>query len=69
MSQQDLAGHRVATNPPCPQPQQLGSSWSPASTCGVLIKPSSLAEGFQSWMWRGLTFLLPFLFFGHVSVH
>uniref|UniRef100_A0A8B9RL15 Transmembrane protein 120B n=1 Tax=Astyanax mexicanus TaxID=7994 RepID=A0A8B9RL15_ASTMX len=22
-------------------------------------------EGFQSWMWRGLTFLLPFLFFGH----
>uniref|UniRef100_A0A670Z1R7 Transmembrane protein 120B n=1 Tax=Pseudonaja textilis TaxID=8673 RepID=A0A670Z1R7_PSETE len=21
-------------------------------------------EGFQSWMWRGLTFLLPFLFFG-----
>lgn len=27
------------------------------------------AEGFQSWMWRGLTFLLPFLFFGHVSFH
>ncbi|XP_072098914.1 transmembrane protein 120A-like isoform X2 [Mobula birostris] len=25
-------------------------------------------EGFQSWMWRGLTFLLPFLFFGHVSM-
>ncbi|CAK8694162.1 unnamed protein product [Clavelina lepadiformis] len=23
-------------------------------------------EGFQSWMWRGLTFLLPFLFFGHM---
>ncbi|NXT75407.1 T120A protein, partial [Zapornia atra] len=23
-------------------------------------------EGFQSWMWRGLTFLLPFLFFGQV---
>ncbi|XP_053328683.1 transmembrane protein 120B isoform X1 [Spea bombifrons] len=22
-------------------------------------------EGFQSWMWRGLTFLLPSLFFGH----
>ncbi|XP_007422816.1 transmembrane protein 120B [Python bivittatus] len=22
-------------------------------------------EGFQSWMWRGLAFLLPFLFFGH----
>ncbi|XP_047016816.1 ion channel TACAN isoform X1 [Ictalurus punctatus] len=22
-------------------------------------------EGFQSWMWTGLTFLLPFLFFGH----
>lgn len=27
------------------------------------------AEGFQSWMWRGLTFLLPILFFGHVSPH
>uniref|UniRef100_A0A4W3HCF0 Transmembrane protein 120B n=1 Tax=Callorhinchus milii TaxID=7868 RepID=A0A4W3HCF0_CALMI len=25
-------------------------------------------EGFQSWMWRGLTFLLPFLFFGHVRL-
>lgn len=25
------------------------------------------SEGFQSWMWRGLTFLLPFLFLGHVS--
>uniref|UniRef100_A0A3B4AAE1 Transmembrane protein 120B n=1 Tax=Periophthalmus magnuspinnatus TaxID=409849 RepID=A0A3B4AAE1_9GOBI len=24
-----------------------------------------LTVGFQSWMWRGLTFLLPFLFFGH----
>ncbi|KAF0872054.1 T120B protein, partial [Crocuta crocuta] len=24
-------------------------------------------EGFQSWMWRGLTFLLPFLFCGHVT--
>ncbi|XP_063058884.1 ion channel TACAN isoform X2 [Engraulis encrasicolus] len=24
-------------------------------------------EGFQSWMWRGLGFLLPFLFLGHVS--
>ncbi|TRY94680.1 hypothetical protein DNTS_021582 [Danionella cerebrum] len=22
-------------------------------------------EGFKSWMWRGLTFLLPFLFLGH----
>ncbi|XP_034024826.1 transmembrane protein 120A-like [Thalassophryne amazonica] len=22
-------------------------------------------EGFQSWMWKGLSFLLPFLFFGH----
>ncbi|KAM9801323.1 transmembrane protein 120A-like [Neosynchiropus ocellatus] len=22
-------------------------------------------EGFQSWMWKGLTFLLPFLFLGH----
>ncbi|XP_076832534.1 transmembrane protein 120A-like [Brachyhypopomus gauderio] len=22
-------------------------------------------EGFQSWMWRGLTFLLPFVFLGH----
>lgn len=26
------------------------------------------SEGFQSWMWKGLTFLLPFLFFGHVSL-
>lgn len=25
------------------------------------------SEGFQSWMCRGLTFLLPFLFLGHVS--
>lgn len=33
----------------------------------ALSKPSSSAEGFQSWMWRGLTFLLPFLFFGQVS--
>ncbi|KAJ3661251.1 hypothetical protein Zmor_005655 [Zophobas morio] len=23
-------------------------------------------EGFHSWMWRGLSFLLPFLFFGYV---
>uniref|UniRef100_H3C5P3 Transmembrane protein 120Ab n=2 Tax=Tetraodon nigroviridis TaxID=99883 RepID=H3C5P3_TETNG len=22
-------------------------------------------EGFQSWMWKGLTFLLPFIFLGH----
>nr|XP_032823713.1 transmembrane protein 120B-like [Petromyzon marinus] len=22
-------------------------------------------EGFQSWMWRGLAFIIPFLFFGH----
>lgn len=35
----------------------------------ALSKPSSSAEGFQSWMWRGLTFLLPFLFFGQVSAH
>lgn len=33
----------------------------------VSFCPRSPAEGFQSWMWRGLTFLLPFLFFGHVS--
>ncbi|ELW56433.1 Transmembrane protein 120A [Tupaia chinensis] len=26
---------------------------------------SMYQKGFQSWMWRGLTFLLPFLFFGH----
>ncbi|KAG8146054.1 hypothetical protein E2320_012465 [Naja naja] len=25
---------------------------------------SIFQKGFQSWMWRGLTFLLPFLFFG-----
>ena len=31
------------------------------------VRPFLPAEGFQSWMWRGLTFLLPFLFFGHVS--
>ena len=24
-------------------------------------------EGFQSWMTRGLSFLLPFLFFGYVT--
>lgn len=24
------------------------------------------AEGFHSWMWRGLTFLLPFLFVGYI---
>lgn len=39
--------------------------------CEVVPKVSVVfgvsAEGFQSWMWRGLTFLLPFLFFGHVS--
>ncbi|KAJ7419340.1 transmembrane protein 120B [Willisornis vidua] len=29
---------------------------------------SIFQKGFQSWMWRGLTFLLPFLFFGHVFV-
>lgn len=23
-------------------------------------------EGFHSWMWRGLSFLLPFLFIGYV---
>lgn len=27
-----------------------------------------LSEGFHSWMWRGLGFLLPFLFGGYVSV-
>ncbi|XP_073864237.1 transmembrane protein 120B isoform X11 [Macaca fascicularis] len=26
---------------------------------------SIFQKGFQSWMWRGLTFLLPFLFCGH----
>ncbi|RXN20509.1 transmembrane protein 120A [Labeo rohita] len=26
---------------------------------------SMYIKGFQSWMWRGLTFLLPFLFLGH----
>ena len=25
-------------------------------------------EGFQKWMWRGLSFLLPFLFGGYVSI-
>lgn len=23
-------------------------------------------EGFHSWMWRGLSFLLPFLYFGYI---
>ncbi|XP_069577546.1 ion channel TACAN-like [Brachyistius frenatus] len=41
---------------------------------GCLYRLRSLGErhnmdltvaGFQSWMWKGLTFLLPFLFFGH----
>ena len=27
----------------------------------------SLAEGFQSWMWKGLTFVLPFLVIAYVS--
>lgn len=66
----------------CPAGPQLGMGWPlnlPALAFGaqvhpgprehVLSKPSSFAEGFQSWMWRGLTFLLPFLFFGQVSVH
>ncbi|XP_071849621.1 transmembrane protein 120A-like isoform X2 [Apostichopus japonicus] len=26
----------------------------------------TVAEEFQAWMWRGLTFLLPFLFFGYL---
>lgn len=26
----------------------------------------TIAEEFQTWMWRGLTFLLPFLFFGYL---
>lgn len=33
----------------------------------ITLNISVSTEGFQSWMWRGLTFLLPFLFFGHVS--
>ena len=28
-----------------------------------------VSEGFQTWMWKGLTFLLPFLLGGYVSVH
>ena len=27
-----------------------------------------LAEGFHSWMWRGLGFVIPFLIVGYVSV-
>ncbi|XP_029570062.1 transmembrane protein 120A-like [Salmo trutta] len=34
-------------------------------TPGERHKMYLTVEGFQSWMWRGLTFLLPFLFFGH----
>ena len=37
-------------------------------TVGVNL-PVIVAEGFMSWMWKGLAFLLPFLFFGYVSVH
>ena len=28
----------------------------------------SFPEGFQSWMWRGLGFIIPFLIFGYVSI-
>lgn len=27
-----------------------------------------VSRGFPSWMWEGLTFLLPSLLFGHVSI-
>uniref|UniRef100_A0A8D3B3H2 Transmembrane protein 120A n=1 Tax=Scophthalmus maximus TaxID=52904 RepID=A0A8D3B3H2_SCOMX len=33
--------------------------------CGHDSTRHFIVPGFQSWMWRGLTFLLPFLFFGH----
>lgn len=58
---------------PAPQPGEVEGRGFPeegihvsslATTAAFLIPP---VEGFQSWMWRGLTFLLPFLFFGHVS--
>lgn len=39
----------------------------PSSVLMLCLFCSPFPEGFQSWMWRGLTFLLPFLFFGHVS--
>lgn len=42
--------------------------WGSRITSHGPFAPSLLStEGFQSWMWRGLTFLLPFLFCGHVS--
>ncbi|KFV61778.1 Transmembrane protein 120A, partial [Dryobates pubescens] len=47
-------------------PAQIqAGGWPQAALLGGSRRPSCLAEGFQSWMWRGLTFLLPFLFFGH----
>ncbi|NXE42006.1 T120A protein, partial [Ptilorrhoa leucosticta] len=45
-------------------PAHIWRSWAPSPLHQPSQKPSSFAEGFQSWMWRGLTFLLPFLFFG-----
>ncbi|XP_016304500.1 transmembrane protein 120A-like [Sinocyclocheilus anshuiensis] len=32
---------------------------------GERLNLDLIVEGFQSWMWRGLTFLLPVLFLGH----
>lgn len=59
----------MGTEPPCPPPlEELGSIPSPPAHSRASQKPSSFAEGFQSWMWRGLTFLLPFLFFGQVRL-
>lgn len=45
-------------------PEEGIRSFLPGHYLGGFSTPT---EGFQSWMWRGLTFLLPFLFFGHVS--
>ena len=34
----------------------------------MMLTSVVLSEGFQSFMWKGLTFVLPFLVGGYVSV-
>ena len=34
----------------------------------VMVLCLFFAEGFMSWMWKGISFLLPFLFAGYVSL-
>ncbi|XP_040475901.1 transmembrane protein 120B isoform X5 [Ursus maritimus] len=50
----------------CPVPAILLPEGLPLpAACPGGAESSGPHEGFQSWMWRGLTFLLPFLFCGH----